>query len=167
MCPESASFSQQLCRPLTVELWGCRTTLHKSRNVGNDPISTKNFKEQARLSRMGWPTLQWEKRGVRALCEVKDLPRLQRMDGNESSWHTRNFQEIIYLVHGEIKLSKFTAKRNFENPKPRESEQRHPSITTHGVTFDEEDLVNRILYDLSCYPHIHDHLVPWRSLGTS
>jgi len=82
------------------------------------------------------------------------------------------FKQLNTLVQGEVKLNKFTAKRNFEKsllPKPREKLLRVDSdlqalMTTHGVTIDEEDLVNRILYDgLSCYPHIQDLLVPWRS----
>jgi len=86
------------------------------------------------------------------------------------------FKQLNTLVQGEVKLNKFTAKRNFEKsllPKPREKLQQYilrvdsdlqALITTHGVIIDEEDLVNRILYDgLSCYPHIQDLLVPWRS----
>ena len=98
------------------------------------------------------------------------------MDGNQPPDLHAIFKQLNTLVQGEVKLNKFTAKRNFEKsllPKQRERLQQYilrvdsdlqALITTHGVIIDEEDLANRILYDgLSCYPHIQDLLVPWRS----
>jgi len=86
------------------------------------------------------------------------------------------FKQLNILVLGEVTVNDFIAKRNLENaliPEFKENLQQYflrvdiaieSLIVTHGIKYDDDELINRVMHEgLIYYVHLSDLLVPWRT----